>query len=231
MTDEATAEAPPITPENVVSRPEQPSAPDSSILRGRLDRMLRDPEPEPQQSETYGLREQIEQIKHLLGDERRQQKRDPDPNPYDKRIQELEAAQRKLQEELSSRTEQQEMSETSREVTNWVRSNEQHFPLLNKAGYQAVVFQKILNTKQQTGRVIDAAQAAREAEDELSALIERCAPQIGYVKRQEQTAGSDEDEISTTTPGMNVSLPKKLDDMSDEEELAYLLQQFGENRR
>lgn len=217
---------PTISPEAVTSRPEQPSAPDSSILKGRLDRVFKDQEPQPQQNDTSALREQIQQIKELLGE--RQKPREPEPNPYDKRFKELEDSHQRLQRELAERMEQQELHDFAKETSSWVSANENHFPLLNRAGYQAVVAQKVLNTKQQTGRILDPAQAAQEAEQELAALIHKCAPGLGYVKRDEKTARRDADKINPDNNDLDIELPANIDDMSNEEELAYLLRQLGE---
>jgi hypothetical protein len=118
------------------------------------------------------------------------------------------------------------MAEAGNAVSEWVTSNSEHFPLINEAGYQQVVMQKIQNTKDQTGRVIDAAQAGLEVEEELSALIKRCAPKLGFVMRDEQTAArSEEAQISTTTGGMNIAVPPDWENMTDDEQMAYLVRQ------
>ena len=209
----------PITPENVVSAPEPPPAPDASILSGRIDSLLREPSPK---SDLEKLQEQIQAIG-------RSQEPTPPPPKRDEamemELRELREQQTELRGELQDRIRQQEMSEVGKEVVDWVTSNVEHFPLINEAGYQQVVMQKIQNTKDQTGRIIDAAQAGREVEDELSALVSRCALKMGYVKRDEKAAAREEAQISTTTGGMNISTPPEWDDMSDDEQMDYLVRQ------
>ncbi len=220
MTEQAIQEATPapITTENVVTEPTEPPAPDSSILTTRLNTLLQDPEPK---SDLEKLQEQINSLQLPSA---------PEPTPkkdaaMENELKELREAQTQLRTELQSRVEQQEMSETSKEVAQWVTSNSEHFPLINEAGYQPVVMQKILNTKQQTGRVIDAAQAGKEVEEELSALVKRCAPKMGYVMRDKQATRGDEEQISTTTGGLNIAVPPDWDNMTDDEQMEYLVRQ------
>jgi hypothetical protein len=215
---------PSISPEAVTSTNEAPSAPDSSILKGRMERVFRE-EPKPQ-SDTAALRDQLQQIRDMLGD--RQKPKEPEVSPYDKRFKELEESHSRLERELAQRMEQQELHDFAKETSSWVSANETHFPLLNRAGYQAVVAQKVLNTKQQTGRILDPAQAAQEAEQELAALIHKCAPGLGYVKRDEKAARRDADKINPDNRDLDIELPTNLDEMTDEEELRYLLRQIGE---
>jgi len=222
MTEEATPQATPepITPQNVVSAPEPPPAPDATILASRLNSLLQEPEPK---SDLEKLREQIQGLGL----------KQPEPPPAlnkndttNEELRQLRESQEQLQNELHQRIEQQEMAEAGKEVSNWVTSNAEHFPLINEAGYQQVVMQKILNTKEQTGRVIDAAQAGREVEEDLTSLIKRCAPKMGFVMRDEQTAArSEEAQVSTTTGGMNIAVPPDWDNMSDDEQMAYLVRQ------
>jgi hypothetical protein len=221
MTDEATPQAvpAPITPENVVSAPEPPPAPDASILSGRLETLLQEPAPK---SDLEKLQEQIQAIG-------RAQEPAPPPPKRDEamemELRELRDQQSELRGELQSRIKQQEMAETGKEVEQWVTSNIEHFPLINEAGYQTVVMQKILNTKDQTGRIIDAAQAGKMVEDELSALVTRCALKMGYVKRDEKAAAREEAQISTTTGGLNLQVPPDWDSMSDDDQMDYLVRQ------
>jgi hypothetical protein len=222
MTDQATPQATPepITPQNVVSTPEPAPAPDASILASRLNSLLQDPEPK---SDLEKLQDQIQALNI--------QTPAPTPAPAKRdttadEIRELRESQEGLQNELRERVRQQEMTEAGNAVSEWVTSNAEHFPLINEAGYQQVVMQKIENTKNQTGRVIDAAQAGLEVEEELSALIKRCAPKLGFVMRDEQTAArSEEAQISTTTDGMNIAVPPDWKNMTDDEQMAYLVRQ------
>jgi hypothetical protein len=220
MNDQAIPEAAPapITPANVVSAPETPPAPDASILSNRLNTLLQEP---AQMSDLEKLREQIDQFQHGQA---------PPPEPkkneaMENEVRELREQHAELRGELQSRIEQQDMADAGKEVSQWVTDNVEHFPLINEAGYQGVVMQKILNTKDQTGRIIDAAQAGKMVEDELSALVGRCALKMGYVKRDEQAAKREEAQISTTTGEMNLQVPPNWDEMSDDEQMDYLVHQ------
>lgn len=225
MTDQATApemptpEPGPITPENVVSQPEAPAAPDSSILSQRINEVIGAP-PQEQKPDYSGL---IEQMKAFEAQQQQAQK--PQKPDYDNELRELRERYEELQKEFVTRDEMHEREQASHELASWVRSNETHFPLLNAAGYQNVPFQKILNTKDQTGRIMDAGQAAREVEEELSALIKRCAPMLGFVMRDEQTTGSDEGEINANQPGLQASVPPNWDDVPPEDAMAELMRQ------
>lgn len=216
-------EAPaPITAENVVSRPEPPAAPDSSILSEKINALFQEPEPAPASPDPSSFMEQLQKLQSMQSHP--EPKKEPQ-NDYEKQLTELRESQDQLRNELQQRQEQQEIQEASSDVSRWVSQNDAHYPLINKAGYQEVVFQKIYNTKQQTGRVMDAAQAASDVESELSDLIKSCAPQLGYVMRDGRDAGSDEAQISTTTPGLSIGQPANWDEMSDDEQMAYLISQ------
>jgi len=226
MNDQAIEQMPdaePITPQNVVSRPEEPAAPDSSILSGRMKAIFRDEEPDNDRSDTAGLQEQIRLLQEM-----QQQKQQPQTKKQEdelaSQLRELRESQQQLRAELQQRIEQQEMAEVGKEVSQWVQQNAQHFPLINEIGQRDLVFQKIVSTRNQTGRVIDAAQAGREIEQELAAIVARCAPKLGFVKRDEQTARGEE-EVSTTSTGLNFTTPPNWDEMSDDEQMAYLVRQ------
>jgi aminoglycoside phosphotransferase family enzyme len=223
MTDQATVEATPppapISADNVVSTQEAPPAPDSTILRTRLNALLQEPEPV---SDLQKLQEQVSQFQRGQAPQAPAPKKD---ETMEAEMRELRDQQSELRTELQNRIDQQEMTEAGKEVSQWVTSNAEHFPLINEAGYQGVVMQKILNTKDQTGRIIDASEAGKLVEDELSALVTRCALKMGYVKRDEETAKREEAQISATTGGMNISVPPDWDNMSDDEQMNYLVRQ------
>ena len=222
MTEEATTPEPaPITADNVVSEPEAPAAPDSTILSQKLNSLLQREQQEPQ-SEYARLQQAMDLLE--------QRTRPPEPKPkqpdYSSELDELRKQHEELRNELATRTEQQELMQASKDVSGWVSQNSEHFPLINEAGYQAVVFQKIMNVREETGRVIDAGQAAREVESELSDLIRRLAPRMGYYTREEEEARREEAEISATTAGLDVSVPVNWDSMSDDEQMDYLVKQI-----
>jgi hypothetical protein len=100
--------------------------------------------------------------------------------------------------------------------------------LINANHFQPLVFQKMWNTKQQTGTMMSETQATREIEQELGDIVEKCAPLMGY-QRSEQTAGSElpnEETISLTTDGLNLSEPVDRDKMSPDEWTEYLISQY-----
>lgn len=224
MDEQATEVTPePITPQNVVSRPEEPAAPDSSILSGRMKHIFKDEEPEHQQFDTSSLQEQLRLLQEMQQQKQQPQSKKPD-DEMATQLRELRESQQQLKAELQQRIEQQEMAEVGKEVSQWVSQNKDHFPLINEIGQRDLVFQKIVSTRNQTGRVIDAAQAGREIEQELAAIVARCAPRLGFVKRDEQTARGEE-EVSTTSTGLNFTTPPNWDEMSDDEQMAYLVRQ------
>ena len=214
----------PITAQNVVSQPEAPAAPDSSILWDKLRGLLNEETQEPP-SPTANLESEIQRLQEMIQSGTGAGAAAPKKPNYEDELQTLRSEQESLRAELQQRVQQQELTEANKEVSSWVTQNADHFPLTNKAGFQSVVFQKIVNVRESTGRVIDAGQAAREVEEELSALIRKTAPELGYVMREEDKARSEEAKISNTTSGMDVSVPPDWNNMSDQEQLDYLISQ------
>lgn len=231
----------PITPESVVSEPPaEVPAPDSSILKERLDKMLSREDSiaqrRAQEAEYAQLQEQVKMLRTLVGPDwqakynevtQKVEQKDDDQSQLMKQLQnelnQMRESQDKLKTELEQRQQQNELMEASQEVAKWVEQNNEHFPLINKSGHTELVFQKMWNTKQQTGHMISETQAAREIEEELSGLVKQLAPLMGYEQR-EQRAERDE-AISTTTTGLTLSEPFNRDEASDTERLEWLIRQ------
>ena len=236
----------PISAESVVtSAPEAIPAPDSSILSVRLDQMLTKRESidqrRTQESEYKRLQEKVKILETMTGqgfqqkyDETTQEisKADDGQSQIMKQLQSkidaMEQNQQTLQTRLQEKNEQSELMDASREVSAWVESQTEQFPLINAIGQQPLAFQKMWNTKQQTGHMMSETQATREIEQELGDIVAKCAPLLGY-QRSEQTAASElpnEETISLTTDGLNISEPADRDKMSPEEWTEYLINQY-----
>jgi hypothetical protein len=231
----------PISPEAVVSTPqEEIPAPDSSILSTKIDKMLTREESidqrRSQEEEYTRMQEEIRILRTMQGPEfqkrynevtKRVESADDDQSRLMKDLQgelkDMREQQDMLHTQLQQKDQESELMEASQEVSAWVEGNEEHFPLINKIGQQALVFQKMWNTKQQTGHMISETQAARDVETELAGIVERCAPLLGFQK-SEHRAERDE-AISATTTGLSISEPVDRDKMSDVEHLEYLIRQ------
>jgi len=240
-TPESASEPAPISPETVVSKPQQDiPAPDSSILSTKLDKMLTREESidqrRTQEQEYANMQEELRILRTMQGPDfqkqynevsKRVESADDDQSRLMKDLQgeltTMREQQDMLQTQLQQKEQESELMEASKEVSAWVEGNSEHFPLINSIGEQQLVFQKMWNTKQQTGHMISETQAARDVETELRGIVERCAPLLGFQK-SEQTHERD-DAVSTTTTGMSVSEPADRDKMSDQDHLEYLIRQ------
>lgn len=213
----------PIEPQQVVSQPEPPPAPDSSLINNRLHKLYPADEPQAPQDSNQALLEQMQQIRGLLG-QKEQKQQPPDPtSQLGKKFEELERKHAELQEQYQSRIQQQEWEEAAKETAQWVKVNEEHYPLVVAAGFENVVMHKIENMKNATGRVIGVDQAAQMVNQEISDLFERCAERAGYVKRDKTTyARREEAETQTTTSDLDIEVPPNWDEWSDDEKWNYL---------
>lgn len=238
---QAEPEPAPISPNTVVSKPQvETPAPDSSILGNKLDKMLSREESidqrRAQEQEYESMQEELRILRTMQGPDfqkrynevsKRVETADDDQSSLMKSLQaelnQMRESQDALQTQLQQKEQESELMEASQEVSAWVEDNQEHFPLINKIGQQQLVFQKMWNTKQQTGHMISETQAARDVETELAGIVERCAPLLGYQK-SEQTSERD-DTISTTTSGMTHSEPLDRDKMTDEQYLSALIRQ------
>ena len=238
---EPAPEPAPISPETVVSKPQtETPAPDSSILSTKIDKMLTREESidqrRSQEEEYTRMQEELRILRTMQGPEfqkrynevtKRVESADDDQSRLMKdlqsELQQMREQQDLLQTQLQQKDQESELLEASQEVSSWVEGNREHFPLINQIGEQQLVFQKMWNTKQQTGHMISETQAARDVETELAGIVERCAPLLGFQKSEQK---SERDEtVSTTTSGLSLSEPIDRDKMSDQEHLEYLIRQ------
>ena len=229
----------PIDAKAVVSKPpvERP-APDSSILANRLEQMLEQREGtqkvQTQQSEYERIQEENRILRALARGEtppprsQDQEAVSPELKALRDKLAEMEKHQQSLQSRLEERQQQQELMEAAKEVSSWVSAQADTYPLIVGNKYQDLVFQKMWNTRQTTGRMMSEAQAAREIEEELAGIVHKNAPLLGYSK-SERTAASeqpDTESISLSTGDFNISMPADRDKMTDEEWQEYLIRQF-----
>jgi hypothetical protein len=243
---EAEAVPAPISADTVVSKPpEAVPAPDSSILSGKLDQMLSRKDSisqrRTQEAEFARLQEEVRILRTLKGgdfdakyDATADQvvaADDGQSTLMTKLQQELESMkqnQTTLQQRLEEKSQQAELQEAASDVSDWVKTQSEEFPLINKIDQQPLVFQKMWNTKQQTGHMISETQATREIEQELAGIVEKCAPLLGF-QRSEQIAGSEaqtDEQISLTSDGLNISEPVDRENMSPDQWTEYLINQF-----
>jgi hypothetical protein len=240
-TFESTPEPAPISPQTVVSEPEvEVPAPDSSILSTKIDKMLTREESIDQrrgQEEEYTrMQEEIRILRTMQGPDfqkrynevtKRVENADDDQSRLMKDLQgelhQMREQQDLLQTQLQQKDQESELTEASQEVSTWVEGNSEHFPLINKIKQQPLVFQKMWNTKQQTGHMISETQAARDIETELAGIVEDLAPLLGYQKSEQKT--ERDGTISATTSGLSISEPIDRDKMSDQDHLEYLIRQ------
>jgi len=138
-------------------------------------------------------------------------------------LEQMKESQDRLQTELQQREQESELTEASKEVSSWVKANSEHFPLINAIGQQELAFQKMWNTKQQTGHMISETQATREIEEELVGIVKKLAPLLGFQQSEQKAEG--EEAISTTTSGLSISEPVDRDKMDDSAYLEYLIRQ------
>jgi len=233
----------PIDAEAVAGTATQaPSVPDSSIIADRVNQTLSQVESinqrRAQEAEYARLQDEVKALRALSGTGA------PDQQKYDevsgqikeaddgqstlmKKLQgelaEIRNSHETLQSRLQERQRQAEYNEVSGKVTTWVTENAEHFPLLNEIGQQGLVFQKMNNMRLPGGHMMSEAQAAREVETELMAIVERCAPRLGYTKGQVKQEREDQVSINSA---MNIGDPIDRDTLSDDDHLKYLLREY-----
>lgn len=225
----------PITAENVVTPDAQdaaPSAPDSSILSKRIEEMLarRDPPPKP---EVSPQEQQIQQLIDALRQDspqtrQKQQQNDDMIAQLQEKLDSVQKSHDQLRDELMQKQQQQEEMRAAEEVAQWVGSNDEHYPLVNKAGMQQWVFAKMQNTKQATGRMPSVTHAAKEMNDEIAKIVNDCAPLLGWMRKEE--VGQSEEPVSPNMTGLHVSSPVERDKMSEDEWFEHQLRQINKMR-
>jgi hypothetical protein len=227
---EIPADAPgPITPETVVSRPEQTAPlPDRSILSTKLNRMLAEQEPATQKqspNEYERIRQENEILRKYLGQVPKEEKKAEEDHLSGLRreFEKERDARQQLETRLRQQEQQRLLLEAQDEVSTWVSSQKDSYPLINALSQQPLVFQKMYNTRMQTGMAISESQASREIEQDLAKIVDQLAPLLGYQKGERRPTSEAEDGFSLTTPEINVSEPADRDKMSPEDWLRYLI--------
>jgi hypothetical protein len=252
--DEVINEAPPvepavdpITPESVQSdKAPDSSLPDSSLVADRLQNM-RDrtgaiDQRRVQEQDYTKLKEEVRLLRTLRGDGavaqidetmERVEARDDDQSTLmkelKKELQTMRAGQERMKGELDQREHQAQINEAQVEVVTWIKEQKEHFPLLNEIGQQALVFQKMMNEQRRTGQYISEAQAGREVESEIRAIVERCAPVMGFTKSEVETRR--EETVSVGSGSMSIADPLDMEGMSDDEAISALVDGYEDNQR
>jgi predicted phage gp36 major capsid-like protein len=146
-----------------------------------------------------------------------------------KDLESMRAGQERMKSELEQREHQSQMGDAQNEVVTWVKDQKEHFPLLNEIGQQALVFQKMMNEQHRTGQYISEAQAGREVEAEIRAIVERCAPVMGYTKSDVEQRR--EEQVSVGSGAMSMTDPLETNGLSDTEALSALVESYEKHQR
>jgi hypothetical protein len=177
-------------------------------------------------------REELRQLRLL----RRGEPIEPEPEPASQsdaqgeRIKSLEARLEASDRSAKEQQDRAQMAEDNQAVVDWVTEQEEHFPMLNKLGHQALVYQKMRNERYRTGQYLSEAQSGREVEAEIVDIVHRCAPLLGYAKSQEAT--QSEETVSVGTPNMSIADPKDLSYSDDDDaDLDALVTEYEKNLR
>jgi hypothetical protein len=252
--DDVVADAPPIqpaadpiTPESVQSdKAPDDSLPDSSLIADRLqgmrDRTGAIDQRRAQEQDYTKLKEEVRLLRTLRGegvgaqiDEtmERVEARDDDQSTLmkelKKELQSMRAGQERMKGELEQREHQSQMAEAQTEVVTWVKDQKEHFPLLNEIGQQGLVYQKMVNEQHRTGQYISEAQAGREVESEIRAIVERCAPVMGYTRSEVEQRR--EEQVSVGSGHVSMVDPLDMDGMSDDEAIEAIVTDYEDNQR
>lgn len=139
-----------------------------------------------------------------------------------KEIRELRDMVTKQQEEAEQRNRDAELNSVKQGVVDWVSKNAESYPLINAAGVQELVFQKMINSFQ-NGAEISEDRAASEVEASLLAFAKKAAPLIN--ENSNETVRSEPTTLSAAlgeTPG---GQPEK--ELVGEAKLAMLLKKHN----
>jgi len=239
--------ADPITPESVESdKAPDESLPDSSLVAQRLQTHVQRYQAEEQEQsasqKVEELQKQVELLRTLRGAGFEEQyaeaqskagtakAEDPDLlKELRAELNTMREGQAQLQQELEQRQQNALLQQAQADVVSWVKDQKEHFPLLNEIGQQALVFQKMQNEHYRTGQYISEAQAGREVEAEIAAIVERCAPQLGYTKGNVEQRR--EESVSVGAGAMSMTDPLDLNSMNDEEALEALITNANKQQR
>ncbi len=243
MHTDALAEPEPvgITPEGVSGEEAKPiTAPDSSILSERIDQMFARTnsidERKDQEVEYERLKDEVKTLRTLAGPQFQRQyddvsqklkDADDDQSQLIKKLQKQVEEQRDSQEQMATRLESQlqeaELKTARNDVVSWVKSQHEFFPMLEASGQPELVFNRMMTSKESTGRMLSEAAAATEINTELEEYVHKAAPLLGYSRgevKQER-----EEQVSINAGMSTVGNPLDRDSMTDDEYMEYLIRQ------
>jgi len=196
-------------------------APDSDLIASRLrQRYESNGATTEAQNAAAEYQRNMEELKILRLMAQGQQ---PEPEPAEiapgEQISRLQQGYESLRDELKRRDEERELQSIQDDVVGWVRTNQEHYPILNALGQEGLVFQKIMNEREVTGRVISETQAAKEVEAELRNVIEAGAPSLGFRRSEQQQTRKE--SISLGAAPMSISEPADESSLNDDDHMDY----------
>lgn len=243
--DEVIADAPevvpaedPITPESVQSdKAPDESLPDSSLVSDRLQAIVQRSDSAVQsQTDAQQYADNQEELRMLrllrAGEVPKEPEKEDESSLYKGLVQDMadmKVENEQVRDALARRQEEQVMLEAQKDVVTYITDQKEHFPMLNKTGYQVLAYTKMVNEKNRTGTFLSEAQAGREVEAEIVSIVEQCAPLLGFTKGHEEPRR--EEQVSVGTGSMGVADPIDMDDLSDDEAMNALVTQFDNNQR
>ena len=245
---QAAEEPKPIDAAAVAGDKKSDSLPDSSLVSSRFNQQQQAQQAiEDRRADEQRYRELEEEVRVLRALRRgtpefqerydaAQDKIDDAADPQSKLMQEmqnrldqLEARHQQYQQEDIERRERAQLYEAKNEVSSWVKSQKEHFPLINKLGEQGLVFDKMLASRASTGTMMSEADAGREVEAGIEKIVHECAPLLGYT--QGEVRSESDESVSIGTSGFNVSEPKDRDAIGEEGRLDHLIREYEAQQR
>jgi hypothetical protein len=234
-----------ITPDAVAST-HQETLPDESIVANRMQGLYEQSGAIEQRREQEGqvaeLQEELQFLRRLHGtrfDQKYDEVQDKVMSGDDNQSMIMKKVQQELvelkrgKEDLATRLEnskyEQEMAQAQRDVVSYVKANDEHFPLINELGEPELVFQKMVEHQQITGQAISEARATREVEQQLSLIVERLAPKLGYSKGEVRKTPSEESVSISSGMSTTQSVPDPKG-MSDEDRLKFLVRKHTQQQ-
>lgn len=257
MEQEATQEAAPqadapMSPEpqeggftsDALASDKTPTLPDQSILSERLQGITQAEQAiqqrRAQESQAAELQEELQFLRKLHGNAFQSrynevsgkiEKADDNQSQLMKKIQaelqQLRQGKDELANRLESTRKEQELDQFRRDTVSWVRSQKEHFPLINEMNEPQLVAQTLLE-HQQAGRPISEVSAARHVEQQLESIVARLAPKLGYTKASEAPTDDPEEQVSIDNSLQITDTPLiKGSQMTDEQRLAHLMKKHN----
>lgn len=219
-----------ITPGAVAGQTE-PTAPDASIIADQYNQRAAAEATERQrraeQAERDRLQQELDALRALKNGTAPPAEPKADksglPPEVQQQIEQIQKRQEQWDAQMRAQAEKAEVEALQDQVTTWVQGEEETYPLINTIGQQAIVFQKMWNSRNAQGQMMSEAVAAREVEADLKAIVEQCAPKLGFVRGNVSQEGNEQPVSINST--MNITNPADRDDLSDDQRLEYLIRQ------